>query len=91
MLHHLNEPWKSALRDEFAQPYWLELEQFIGQQRADHPGDIYPSENQVFAALNLVPPDSARVVLLGQDPYHGPNQAHGLSFSVLPVKNIRPR
>lgn len=90
MLSDLGISWKVPLRDEFTKPYWLELEEFLSQQRADHPGNIYPPADQVFAALNLVPPESARVVLLGQDPYHGPNQAHGLSFSVPPGEKHPP-
>lgn len=78
----LDASWQELLADEFEKPYWAELEAFVSQQRAENPGRIYPPEDKVFAALNFASYDDVRVVLLGQDPYHGPNQAHGLSFSV---------
>ena len=68
------------LRAEFDKPYWTELQQFVASERARH--TVFPPHDQVFAALHLTPYESTRVVLLGQDPYHGPQQAHGLCFSV---------
>ena len=68
------------LRAEFDKPYWNELQRFVAGERARH--TVFPPEDQVFAALHLTPYESTRVVLLGQDPYHGPRQAHGLCFSV---------
>ncbi|MDG9671570.1 uracil-DNA glycosylase [Hahella sp. CR1] len=75
--------WKDALKDEFSKPYMVQLEQFLGAQ--DGLGKvIYPSLDNCFNALNSTPFENVSVVILGQDPYHGPGQAHGLSFSVLP-------
>jgi uracil-DNA glycosylase len=72
--------WNPLLRDEFTKPYWQPLQQFVAAERARAP--VYPPEPDVFAALHLTPHASTRVVILGQDPYHGPGQAHGLCFSV---------
>ena len=68
------------LRSEFAKPYWHRLQEFVTDQRARY--TVFPPTPQVFAALHLTPYASTRVVILGQDPYHGPRQAHGLCFSV---------
>ncbi len=72
--------WNPVLRGEFAKPYWQQLQQFVADQRARY--TVFPPEPQVFAALHLTPYADTRVVILGQDPYHGPRQAHGLCFSV---------
>lgn len=72
--------WNPILRGEFAKPYWPELQQFVAHERANHP--VYPPHDEVFAALHLTPHADTRVLILGQDPYHGPKQAHGLCFSV---------
>jgi len=72
--------WNPLLRDELAKPYWQSLQQFVADERARAP--VYPPAADVFAALHLTPYADTRVVLLGQDPYHGPGQAHGLCFSV---------
>ena len=72
--------WNPVLRAEFEQPYWKELMGFVAAERAVH--EVYPPHDEVFAALHLTPFADVRVVLLGQDPYHGPGQAHGLCFSV---------
>lgn len=74
--------WNPLLRDEFAKPYWQELQAFVASERAE--SVVYPPADQVFAALHLTPFADVRVVILGQDPYHGPGQAHGLAFSVMP-------
>lgn len=74
--------WNPILNAEFAKPYWAELQSFVAAERAT--GAVYPPQNEVFAALHLTPYAEVRVVILGQDPYHGPGQAHGLSFSVRP-------
>lgn len=77
----IEESWKQALGDEFAQPYMRELSQFLHQQQAA--GQVfYPPPGQIFNAFNLTPLPQVKVVILGQDPYHGEGQAHGLSFSV---------
>jgi uracil-DNA glycosylase len=72
--------WNPVLRAEFDKPYWSDLQQFVAAERARY--TVFPPPDQVFAALHLTPYELTRVVLLGQDPYHGPQQAHGLCFSV---------
>ncbi len=74
--------WNPVLRTEFAKPYWPELQQFVDEERARH--QVFPPPEDVFAALHLTPYAAVKVVILGQDPYHGPGQAHGLCFSVRP-------
>jgi len=74
--------WNPLLREELAKPYWAELQVFVAAERAEHP--VYPKPGAVFAALHLTPYASVKVLILGQDPYHGPEQAHGLCFSVQP-------
>ena len=72
--------WNPVLRGEFEQPYWSELQAFVAAERAR--ATVYPPHDEVFAALHLTPYAETRVLILGQDPYHGPGQAHGLCFSV---------
>lgn len=72
--------WNPLLSDELQAPYWAELMTFVEAERAG--GPVYPPRDNVFAALHLTSYADLRVVILGQDPYHGPGQAHGLSFSV---------
>jgi uracil-DNA glycosylase len=72
--------WNPVLRTELEQPYWAELQAFVAEERSRH--QVFPSPDQVFAALHLTPYSEVKVVILGQDPYHGPGQAHGLCFSV---------
>jgi uracil-DNA glycosylase len=72
--------WNPLLRAEFTKPYWSDLQAFVAAERARH--TVYPPNDAVFAALHLTSYSNTRVVILGQDPYHGPNQAHGLCFSV---------
>lgn len=74
--------WNPILREQLGQPYWAELQAFLAKERADHV--VFPPNDEVFSALHLTPFSDVRVVILGQDPYHGPGQAHGLSFSVKP-------
>lgn len=74
--------WNPILRGEFEKPYWRELQEFVRAERADHA--VYPPNDEVFAALHLTPFASVKVLILGQDPYHGAGQAHGLCFSVRP-------
>lgn len=78
----LHESWKSRLRDEFALDYMQELRAFL-QARKQAGAVVYPPGSLIFNALDTTPFDQVRVVILGQDPYHGPGQAHGLCFSVL--------
>lgn len=72
--------WNPLLRGEFEQPYWHELQSFVADERSRH--IVFPPEPEVYAALHLTPYSDTRVVILGQDPYHGNGQAHGLCFSV---------
>jgi uracil-DNA glycosylase len=74
--------WNPVLREELAKPYWRDLQAFVDQERAQ--GTVYPPTEDVFAALHLTPYEQVKVLILGQDPYHGPRQAHGLCFSVRP-------
>ena len=73
--------WKNRLGDEFSKPYMDALRQFL-LERKRQGAVIYPPGDLIFNALNSTPFDSVKVVILGQDPYHGPGQAHGLCFSV---------
>ncbi|MCP8346919.1 MULTISPECIES: uracil-DNA glycosylase [Pseudomonas] len=79
----LEPSWKDALRGEFEQPYMQQLREFLRQEYAAGK-EIYPPGPLIFNALNSTPLDQVKVVILGQDPYHGPGQAHGLCFSVQP-------
>ena len=76
----LEESWKNALRDEWSKKYLEELAQFLAVERTQ--GTVYPSKQDVFNAFNSTPFEQVKVVIVGQDPYHGQDQAHGLSFSV---------
>lgn len=76
----IEESWKSVLASEFEKPYFSQLIQFIKSEYADN--ICYPTINQIFAAFNHTPFNDVKVVVLGQDPYHGPRQANGLCFSV---------
>ena len=77
----LESSWLTHLASEFDQLYMQQLKQFLAQEKQAQKS-IYPPANKIFAALNTTPLDQVKVVILGQDPYHGPGQAHGLSFSV---------
>lgn len=77
----LEASWKERLGPEFGQPYMQELRQFL-LERKRAGAVIYPPGGKIFNALDSTPFDKVRVVVLGQDPYHGPGQAHGLCFSV---------
>ncbi|MHA6492816.1 uracil-DNA glycosylase [Pseudomonas borbori] len=79
----LEAGWKAALREEFEKPYMRELGDFLRREKAAGK-EIYPPGSLIFNALNSTPLDQAKVVIIGQDPYHGPGQAHGLCFSVQP-------
>src|SRR3990167_1111698 len=77
----MEDSWKQRLLPEFSKPYMTQLREFLQQQK--NAGKvIYPKGTEYFNAFNLTPFDQVKVVILGQDPYHGPNQAHGLCFSV---------
>ena len=83
----LEDSWQHLLSGEFASDYMADLQDFLAREKAGGK-QIFPRDDQYYRALNLTPPDRVRVVILGQDPYHGPGQAHGLCFSVQP--GIRP-
>ena len=77
----LEESWLKKLEPEFQKPYMRDLRSFLKKQK-EQKKNIYPKGEEFFAALNLTPLDKVKVVIIGQDPYHGAGQAHGLSFSV---------
>ena len=85
----LDPSWLNMIGTEFEQPYMAELRQFLRQQK-ESGKIIYPPGKWIFNALNSTPFDKVKVVIIGQDPYHGPNQAHGLCFSVLPGVKFPP-
>jgi uracil-DNA glycosylase len=85
----LHPDWLARIGGEFAQPYMAALKQFLEGERA-RGKTIYPRPRDWFAALDATPPQAVRVVILGQDPYHGPGQAHGLCFSVQPGVRVPP-
>ena len=80
--------WDELLKNETEQPYFQELSSTLAREYKEH--TVYPPQDLLFAALKLTPYNSTRVIILGQDPYHGPGQAHGLSFSVKPGVRIPP-
>jgi uracil-DNA glycosylase len=80
--------WNPILRAQFAEPYWAELQHFVADERAR--GPVYPPHDEVFAALHRTPYAEVKVLILGQDPYHGSGQAHGLCFSVRPDVAVPP-
>ena len=77
----IEQSWKEALAGEFTKPYFESLVNFLREEKAAGK-KIFPPGSQIFRAFDLTPVDKVKVVILGQDPYHGPGQAHGLSFSV---------
>ncbi len=83
----IDESWKTVLKGEFSKPYFLEAVTFLKTEKALGK-TIYPPGSLIFNAFNSTPFDRVKVVLLGQDPYHGAGQAHGLSFSV--PQGVRP-
>lgn len=80
--------WLPLLEGETHKPYWPKLVEFVEEQRRDF--TVYPPSGQEFAALQAVAPKEVKVLILGQDPYHGPKQAHGMAFSVQPGVGIPP-
>lgn len=85
----MEQSWKAHLQNEFDQDYMKQLRLFL-QEEKKAGKEIYPAGENIFAALNSTPFNQVKVVILGQDPYHGPGQAHGLSFSVLPGVKTPP-
>ena len=82
----IEESWRIILKEEFQKEYFSKLKSFLTLEKKLHP--IYPKEKDIFSAFNLCSFEKTKVVVLGQDPYHGPKQAHGLSFSV--PRGIKP-
>mgnify|MGYP000564834224 FL=1 len=85
----LDESWKAALASTFLQPYMANLREFLAEQRKLGK-TIYPPAGEYFNALNTTPLSQVKVVILGQDPYHGVGQAHGLCFSVRRGVSVPP-
>jgi uracil-DNA glycosylase len=77
---NIDPSWKAHLEQEFQKPYFLQLVQFVKQEYGEH--TCYPKGKDIFAAFDHCPFQETKVVIIGQDPYHGPNQANGLCFSV---------
>ncbi|HKL43586.1 MAG TPA: uracil-DNA glycosylase [Clostridia bacterium] len=88
MIIKCKNDWKELFNKEKSKEYFQELEAFILEERQQY--EIYPEKERVFEAFNLCSYEHTKVVIIGQDPYHGPNQAHGLCFSVLPGNKIPP-
>jgi uracil-DNA glycosylase len=88
MLGTLPDSWQQALGDETGKPYFKELAEFVEQEREQ--GPVYPPREEVFAALHATPYEKVKVLILGQDPYHGEGQGHGLCFSVRPGVRTPP-
>lgn len=84
----IEESWREILQTEFDAQYFANLVSFV--KNAYRVGTVYPPGNKIFEAFNRTPFDKTKVVILGQDPYHGPNQAHGLCFSVQPEVQVPP-
>lgn len=85
----LESSWKNRLSSEFQKDYMNNLKAFLLKEKQENKR-IYPKGSEYFAALNLTPFETVKVVILGQDPYHGPHQAHGLCFSVQPGVSVPP-
>jgi uracil-DNA glycosylase len=85
----LHESWLALVGNEFEQPYMQSLREYLRAEKQQGKR-IYPPGEQMFAALNLTPVDAVKVVIIGQDPYHGAGQAHGLCFSVQPGTPVPP-
>lgn len=85
----LEKSWMAALGGEFDKDYMKSLKQFLLDEKQAHK-DIFPASSEIFAAFDHTPFENVKVVILGQDPYHGPGQAHGLSFSVQKGVSIPP-
>lgn len=88
MIPELPASWAPLLAGEVRRTYFGKLRQYVAEERRTH--DVFPPPEETFAALHLTSPASIRAVILGQDPYHGPGQAHGLSFSVCPGVPVPP-
>ena len=78
----IEESWSKVLQDEFQKEYFKEIQEFLRKDKMEN--EVFPPEPEIFAAFNHVPFNDVKVVIIGQDPYHGVNQANGLCFSVNP-------
>jgi len=87
-LDELPDSWRERIGAELRKPYFDQLRRFVDQERSEH--DVFPAAEDVFTALRLTPADRVRVLILGQDPYHDIDQAHGLSFSVRRGNRLPP-
>lgn len=86
----LEEGWKKALAEEFEKPYFKTLTDAVRREYSDPALKVYPPAGKIFAAFDTTPFDKVKVVIIGQDPYHGPGQANGLCFSVSPGIEVPP-
>ena len=84
----IRKSWYEILQPEFTKEYFVNLQKFLDYEYKNY--EVYPSQEKIFNALNFVPLDKIKVVIIGQDPYHEPNQAQGLSFSVPENVDIPP-
>jgi len=89
MAIELEPSWLKVLSDEFHKDYMMQLKKFLKEEK-EAGKTVYPKGSDIFNAFNKTPFDSVKVVIIGQDPYHGPNQAHGLSFSVQKGVRVPP-
>lgn len=85
----IEQSWKDALTNEFNKEYFVKLTDFVRNEYMSGK-NVYPAPKNIFNAFNLCPLNNVKVVIIGQDPYHEPNQAHGLCFSVLPPTPVPP-
>ncbi len=84
----IDNDWLGPLSPEFRKPYYAQLYEFVNEEYRTH--TIYPAKQDVFAAYDRTPLENVKVLILGQDPYHEPGQAHGLCFSVKPGTKVPP-
>ena len=84
----ITNDWSEKLKDEYKKDYYRKLFEFVGSEYSTH--TVYPPGDDIFNAFHLTPLSNVKVVIIGQDPYHEPGQAHGLSFSVKPGVDIPP-
>lgn len=80
LTHKVAPSWQNFLHEECQKPYFIELEKFLDEAHKD--ANVYPPQSEIFKALELTDLENTKIVILGQDPYHGAGQAHGLCFSV---------
>lgn len=85
---NIHKSWKNVLKSEIEKPYFQELVEFVNEEYQEN--RCFPEKDSIFEAFNRATFENVKVVILGQDPYHGPNQAHGLSFSVFKEAKIPP-